>query len=542
MPWLRFALLGIVTLVISNLVWGQTKPAGEPAPTTAPEPFTVVIKPIQVFERKGQSCFIDFSPDGKLLAIGGDRRVRLWDIATGKQTAEYIIEDNGRFTFHTLFSPDGKTFACTAGVGRVVSLLDTASGKLLRQLGSHPDSVRDIRFAPDGKSVVTVCNDGVLRIWDVGTGDEIKKSPFGKLEGEISSAAFSPDGKRIAIGINDSLCVLDTASGKEVCHFPRCKDPSASERGPVFSPDGRYLAVASTDDNEIRVWDVLEEKLAAEFQWKSAPKPPVGKGPKRAGEDGANALAFSQDGRMLVAACCDDQVRVWEVNTGGLRYQAEESTPTVAAAPIGTLLATANLKEGSIRVWSGLNPGRTALQALTPKQIDQLWTDLEGQDAGQAYQAIVTLATAPVESIKAIGQRLKRVEPVDAVKLDQLIMDLDDNTFATREAASRDLRVLGAAAKARLVQGMEKEPPAETRRRMQALLDELKGPPKANLLRSLRALEVLEFNGTAEARRVLQDIAKGATGALVTEEAKAALKRLGPDKQVPAAGKSSLVP
>jgi WD domain, G-beta repeat len=525
MSILRFGLCAGFAFIISEHVWGQP----QPVPNTTPPPLTVEIKPIQVFHRERKSFFIDFSPDGKLMVSGGDKHVHIWDLGTGKQIAEYAIEDRNS-TFIARFSPDGQTLACTAGNGQIVFLLETGSGKVLQKYGPHPNGVREVLFTSDVKNLVTVCSDDVLRMWDLGTGKERKNTPWDKLDGEFSSAAISADGKCIAIGVNDTLHVLEMNSGKEVCHFPRCKDPSRTERDLTFSPNGRYLAVGSTHENEIRLWDLVQKELATTIAWETAPEPPSAKPLRPIRHSGLDALTFSGDGRTLVAACCDQYVRVWEVNTGGLRYQAEESTPTVATAPGRALLATASIPDGAIRVWDGVNPGRAQSRQLKPEQIDRQWAALEGLDAESAYQAIVSLVTAPEEAVTAIGRHLAAVKPVDDAKIDQLIANLDDNDFATRKAALEQLRLLEHSAKPKLRSALDKGPSVEVRDRLQTLLDELKGRPQGALLRSLRAIELLECVGTPEARLILKELGQGAPGALLTDEANAALKRMGTGK------------
>ena len=121
------------------------------------------------------------------------------------------------------------------------------------------------------------------------------------------------------------------------------------------------------------------------------------------------------------------------------------------------------------------------------------------------------------------------MRPADEGRLARLIAELDSDQFAARERASADLASLGEAAVPALRRALRGEAAAETHRRVALLLERVQWDdrePPADQLRSLRALEVLEWVGTPEARDVLARLAEGALEARLTQEAKASLERL----------------
>jgi hypothetical protein len=107
----------------------------------------------------------------------------------------------------------------------------------------------------------------------------------------------------------------------------------------------------------------------------------------------------------------------------------------------------------------------------------------------------------------------------------RLIAGLDADTFAAREQAAAALAKLGEAAAGGLRRALAGRPTPEVRRRLERLLAEL-GPRPPQRLRAVRALEVLEHVGTAEARQALGELAAGAPGAWLTGQAREALRRL----------------
>jgi hypothetical protein len=523
MSWLRVGLSGVLVLAITGLASGQTKTALEPLPNPAPKPLTVEVKPIQVCKGHSYDCHsVDISPDGQLLATTGNLRVRLWNLATGKQVGAFDVVA-GDSTFLAVFSPDGKALACTCGDGCAVHLLTTASGKVIKRIGPLPARASLVAFAPDGKRLLTVCDDCRLRVWDVTTGEEIKKSRLGNLGKKTTLVALSPDCRRIVLQAEENTCVLDVESGKEVCRFPWGEDEKGPERSNafVFSPDGRYLTARVRAECAIRLWDLTTGKLARDITWD--------KDPDEKARQGAYTLTFSPDAKSLIVACNDGRIRVWETATGGLRYQAEEATGFILAARDSSLLVTADHLKATLRVWDRWNPAGKQGAEIKGRQADQLWDDLRRPDSAQAFQAMTSLVIAPDDTIALIGRRLKAVEPADGAKLDRLIANLDSNDFPTRDAASRQLAQLGPTAKAKLLAAQEQGVSKEASRRIESLLDGLENPEGAEWRRTLRTVEVLEAIRTPAARRLLEDLAQGAPGALLTEQAKASLKRLKKD-------------
>jgi hypothetical protein len=138
------------------------------------------------------------------------------------------------------------------------------------------------------------------------------------------------------------------------------------------------------------------------------------------------------------------------------------------------------------------------------------------------------MADSPEEALAFLKGRLRPVPAPDEKQLRRWVADLDSERFAVREAASRSLEGQGERAEsalAKIVTGEGSSP--EARRRAKALLKKLAGPlTSPGRVRSLRSVEVLEHAGTKEARRLLNTLAGGASQARLTQEAKAALRRL----------------
>jgi hypothetical protein len=160
-----------------------------------------------------------------------------------------------------------------------------------------------------------------------------------------------------------------------------------------------------------------------------------------------------------------------------------------------------------------------------PEAVSRWWDDLAAEDANKAFSIVRTMSSAPAEAIGLLRTKLEPIKDDVTKRIDKLIVDLDAKRFQQREKAMRELAEIGADAEKALEAALPKAPSIDAKRRMEALLKQLKGSPQEGRLRGLRAVEVLERVGTPEAIEVLKKLAGGAPEAWLTREARAVLDR-----------------
>ena len=195
---------------------------------------------------------VAFSPDSKLVAAAGaDRAIRVWEVASGKETA--LIEDHADWIFDVAFSPDGKRLA-SASRDKTAKVFDLAKKESVATFPAHADAVFAVAFTPDGKQVASSGADNQIRVWNPDE-DAKQAKTIGGFGGPIFRLLFAPEGKTlVACSADKTLRVFDnfaakaTLSGHDDWIYTF-----------AISPDGKSLASGSWD-GEVRLWSLPDGK------------------------------------------------------------------------------------------------------------------------------------------------------------------------------------------------------------------------------------------------------------------------------------------
>jgi WD40 repeat protein len=251
-----------------------------------------------------------FSKDGGLLVAGGGSparfgEIQFWDLPDAKLRRSVML--TGDTLFGVSLSPDGTRVAagCTDNTLRIV---DTASGKELNKMGAHENWVLGTVFGVDSKRVVSVGRDRSAKLTDASSG--AFQENLNLLRGELAAVARHPSRDIVVIGGEDRVAyvyLMDRPKNMKIADDTTMIRKLERQNGVIaalaWSPDGKRIAVAGAA-SEVNVYDAGTGARVAACTGHSA---------------GIYSVAFSPDSATLATGGFDGTVRLYDAGTGALK-------------------------------------------------------------------------------------------------------------------------------------------------------------------------------------------------------------------------------
>jgi len=252
----------------------------------------------------------DFSPDGgRVITAARDGTARIWDAASGKQSA--VLKPVGNFAT-AVFDPKGQR-VLTAGQNVQTSLWDARTGAKLLSVAPEINSIYVssivAAFNPDGRSFASSQERKVF-VWNAKDGSLMHEWNTGSW---ASTLTFSPDGSRLLVGTLGTFSggispqLWDVSNGTEIARLAGHKSDTQPQ-GVIFSHDGRRIATVSLDGSA-RIWDGKSGALLDVLGQETPNLILADLGPYD--PDKEMNTAFSPDDRLLATASIDGPTRIW---------------------------------------------------------------------------------------------------------------------------------------------------------------------------------------------------------------------------------------
>ena len=211
-------------------------------------------------------------------------------------------------------------------------------GRVLYTYRKHTALVNAVAWSPDGRYIASGANDTTVQVWNPTNGGSIfDYRGHSKL---VEAVAWSPDGQRIASGSFDkTVQVWNAANGKQTFTYQGHTDRVATV---AWSPDSKRIASGSYD-NTVQVWDAADGSHVITYKGHTSL---------------VHTLAWSRDGKHIASASFDKTVQVWDAGNGNsiFTYRGHSPFPAnaVSWSPDGRRIASGG-NDKTVQVWDSVD-------------------------------------------------------------------------------------------------------------------------------------------------------------------------------------------
>jgi outer membrane protein assembly factor BamB/predicted nucleic acid-binding Zn-ribbon protein len=279
------------------------------------------------------------SQDGKLLASGCYKNIKLWDLETGELLHTLAMHSEAMAVSSIAISPDGETLACANADIEIWSLRTRQQIRTL-ETACWASAVA---ISPDGKILVSGGEDpvdetGSIEIWDLQKGEILQDL----YPDAVYAVAISADGKILASA--GSKARAESTENKEEAGLIQVRrldtrellhalvETSGKVSSVAVSPDGQVLA-SGCQDGSVKLWDLKTGQVQRILLGHSL---------------AVNCVTISADGNVLASGSGDKTVRLWNAHTGELLQTLADHAERVAAvafSPDGKTLVSGSQDE-----------------------------------------------------------------------------------------------------------------------------------------------------------------------------------------------------
>jgi len=238
------------------------------------------------------------------------------------------------------FSPDDQ-YVITSSEDGLLRRWDLETGQVVAEFSGHVGEVWGVAYSPDGNLVVSGGEDGILRLWDTASGDMVAE--LTGHDNAIWDVAYSCNGSHVFSASADGTIIGWNAESGEQDHL------YAGHDGPVWTVEaecntnGNARLLTASEDGTMILWDLETDEILERFE--------------EAHDDIITDVVFSPDGTRIYSVSEDTKVLMrdltedgrWvEFGSPGTRHT--EGVITVAISPDGAYLLTGS-KDNRAILW-----------------------------------------------------------------------------------------------------------------------------------------------------------------------------------------------
>jgi len=262
--------------------------------------------------------------DGRhIITCSSDASLRLWDRENGAQIGGNWQDDGDQAPVITIaLSPNGKTVASGSQYG-MVKLWDVETRKVTSKWTGHTDIVWSVRWSANGMHVASGSRDGTVRVWEMESGQTVL-GPIKTGNQWVFAVAYSLDSLNIATGGSEAIEIWDTTTGERLSTL----EQDSRVWSLAWTSDQKKL-IAGCQNGTIKIFNTTTWEQIAILEGHTY---------------FVNAISLLQNDRLLSSASNDNTARLWNLDTNlpvGPPLQHQATVWDVALSADGKFLVTA---------------------------------------------------------------------------------------------------------------------------------------------------------------------------------------------------------
>jgi WD40 repeat protein len=366
---------------------------------------------------------IVYSRDGETIAFGEGSDLTLIDARTRKTVEQAALNGD---VVRMAFTRDGSKLVVLTippvTIGPVtISMRDAttldAVGPKIEPAGESQTSSASsdvpphFALTPDGREVVTASDQGELAWWNLRSG---RKTRTHRIGSGNHALAIAPDGRRVAVGIEGGIQLVDARTGKTET---ASADIAGRPTSLLFSPGGRTV-VSTNEDGTLTLWDARSATPRERLRGHSA-----------------SQAAFSRDGKTLYTVSEEGTAIAWDLTEGRrlkrpFRFTGDRGSDPFSNdhpgkfSPDGRLIAV-GLKDRGIALWDA--------RTLTPSgaQLRRTGGEVKGLAFSPDGATLAAVDGRGTTTVWDVSSRSLRYEPLFAGLDARVAFSPDGKTLAT---------------------------------------------------------------------------------------------------------------
>jgi WD40 repeat protein/uncharacterized caspase-like protein len=333
--------------------------------------------------------------------ISDSRKPQIWELPSGKPAVEVKVGIDAGGTHSAAFTPDGKMLAVGGSIGNL-GVFDAKQGDELMNMDGRGVTWW-MAFQGGGKGLLMLSPEGGLTRWDLGQGIPVSPARSPEIGDYAQGAALNAAGTRIALA-GSQLQIKELATGKQLAGW----FASRSQVLIGFTPDSAALYSVDSIGSTVHIWDTTTGKEIRSAQ-------PCG---DRERLVMLLSAAISPDGRWLAGICHNELpayhfVGLWDTQSWKLSKPSIEADPasrTVAFTPDGKMLAIGSDAKPIqlVRVdggeAAGTFPGEISAGQALRFSADGKWLAAGGSDGFELWEAETRKLVAMYSSVPYVRE------------------------------------------------------------------------------------------------------------------------------------------